>query len=72
MSESLFDDESIPFVIIINEQQQHSIWQETLTVPAGWSPIQEPMSRQKCMNWLERNWTDLRPQSLRQKQEYSA
>lgn len=66
MSESLFDDESIPFLILINDEHQYSIWPETLSIPAGWRSVQGPMSRQGCLNWLEYHWTDLRPRSLQE------
>lgn len=66
MSESLFDDESIPFLVLINDEHQYSIWPELLPIPAGWTLSQGPMSRQLCMDWLVKHWTDLRPYSLRQ------
>lgn len=69
MSDSLFDDESIPFVILINEEHQYSIWPDILPNPAGWSRTQGPMPRQACMDWLAAHWTDLRPYSLRKTDE---
>lgn len=72
MSESLFDDESIPFLILVNDKRQYSLWPETLPVPAGWSQVQGPMSRQGALHWLENHWTDLRPHSLREAEEEMA
>ena len=69
MSDSLFDDESLPFLILINYERQYSIWPEIIPIPSGWTVSQGPMPRQRCMDWLERNWTDLRPHSLQQKEE---
>ena len=69
MSDSLFDDDSNPFLILTNAEKQYSIWPETLPVPAGWDNVQGPMSRQRCMDWLAAHWTDLRPQSLKSVQE---
>lgn len=65
MSDSLFDDESISFLILINDEHQYSIWPETLPIPDGWNRTQGPMPRQLCMDWLTDHWTDLRPSSLR-------
>lgn len=64
MSESLFDDESIPFLILVNDERQYSIWPEILPIPPGWSRVQGPVSRQKSLDWLEKHWIDLRPRSL--------
>lgn len=69
MSDSLFDDESISFAILINDERQYSIWPETLPVPQGWQRTQGPLSRQECMDWLAHHWTDLRPHSLRTAEE---
>lgn len=66
MSDSLFDDESIAFLILINDEHQYSLWPEVLPLPEGWRRTQGPMPRQQCMDWLVNNWTDLRPYSLRQ------
>jgi MbtH protein len=64
MSDSVFDDESISFLLLINDEQQYSLWPEILPVPQGWQRTQGPMSRQDCMDWLAHHWTDLRPHSL--------
>lgn len=64
MSESLLDDDSIHFLILINDEQQYSIWPNALHTPSGWSHVEGPMPRQQCMDWLGEHWTDLRPQSL--------
>jgi MbtH protein len=72
MSESLFDDESAPFLILINHQRQYSIWPEIVPIPSGWEVAQSARSRQHCMEWLEHNWTDLRPYSLHEKEGVTA
>lgn len=72
MSDSLFDDDSIAFLLLINRERQYSIWPQVLPIPAGWECTQGPMPRQDCMDWLESHWTDLRPHSLRQLAEETA
>ena len=61
MSDSLFDDESILFLVLVNTQQQYSIWPKILPIPDGWRSVHGPISRQHCMDWLKARWTDLRP-----------
>lgn len=66
MSDSVFDDPSIAFVVIVNHEVQYSLWPEPLSVPSGWYKVQGPMSRRRCTDWLVEYWTDLRPRSLLQ------
>lgn len=72
MSDSLFDDESMSFLILVNYQRQYSIWPDIIPAPSGWEIAQGPMPRSRCMEWLENNWTDLRPQALQQTAEGTA
>ncbi|CAM3299247.1 MbtH family NRPS accessory protein [Yersinia entomophaga] len=59
-----FDDESIPFFVLINAQRQYSLWPEITAIPAGWEPVFGPAVREACVRYLEMNWTDMRPQRL--------
>lgn len=60
-----FDDESQPFLVLANAQAQHSLWPTFAAVPAGWQVVLGPDSRAACVDWLERNWTDIRPLAVR-------
>lgn len=42
MSDSLFDDESIPFIILANPIGQYSLWPDPLPRPRGWSQVYGP------------------------------
>lgn len=33
-------------------------------MPAGWTLVHGPDGRQNCLDYVERNWTDMRPASL--------
>jgi MbtH protein len=59
-----FDDESGTFIVLINDEGQHSLWPTFIGVPAGWSPVHEPASRQVCLDYINQTWTDMRPKSL--------
>lgn len=61
MSDSLFDDESIPFFILANPAGQYSLWPDPLPLPPGWSQVRGPMPRQQCMQWLSTHWSELLP-----------
>lgn len=65
MSSNPFDDADSRFYVVVNEEQQHSLWPSFSEVPAGWRVVFGEESRDKCLAYVEENWTDLRPQSLR-------
>ncbi|MGC7095593.1 MbtH family protein [Amycolatopsis lurida] len=60
-----FDNPDGTFSVLVNEGQQHSLWPEFAEVPAGWTVAFGPAPRQECLDYVETNWTDLRPASLR-------
>jgi MbtH protein len=60
-----FDDENAHFYVLVNKAGQHTIWPEFSDVPAGWWSVAGPSGRQECLDYVERNWTDMRPSSLR-------
>ncbi|TXL89766.1 MbtH family protein [Streptomyces sp. IB2014 016-6] len=59
-----FDDESGIFLVLVNDEGQHSLWPRFADVPAGWTPTFGPAGRAACLTHIESAWTDLRPKSL--------
>lgn len=59
-----FDDEDGTYLVLINEEGQHSLWPAFAEVPAGWTIAHPESSRQACLDYVEATWTDLRPRSL--------
>ena len=59
-----FDDENSEFMVLVNEEQQYSLWPTFRDVPAGWKAVGPRGSRQACLDYIEENWTDMRPRSL--------
>lgn len=60
-----FDDESGSFLVLMNDEGQHSLWPTFVEVPAGWEVVCPAVSRAEALEYVERNWTDLRPRSVR-------
>jgi MbtH protein len=56
---------SIRYYIVINEEEQYSIWPEWKDVPTGWKIVGQPLSKELCLEEIERIWTDMRPLSVR-------
>ncbi|KUM99173.1 hypothetical protein AQI95_40495 [Streptomyces yokosukanensis] len=65
MSSNPFDDADGRFYVLVNDEQQHSLWPSFTEVPAGWRVVFGEESRDTCLAYVEEHWTDLRPQSLR-------
>jgi MbtH protein len=59
-----FEDESGQYLVLVNDEGQYSLWPSFRESPAGWSVALSVRSRQECLDWIEANWTDLRPKSL--------
>jgi MbtH protein len=59
-----FDNESGTFLVLVNDENQHSLWPAFAEVPAGWTTVFGEESRKACMDYIEENWTDMRPKSL--------
>lgn len=57
-------DSSPSFLVLVNVEQQHSLWPETIPVPAGWAAVFGPDDRERCLAFVDENWTDMRPASL--------
>jgi MbtH protein len=60
-----FDDPDGIFLVLINDEEQYSLWPGGLAVPAGWRIVHENDTLQACLDHIEENWTDLRPLNAR-------
>lgn len=59
-----FEDEQAPYVVLVNDEGQYSLWREVIEVPAGWIKTFGPSTRELCLAHIEQHWTDMRPKSL--------
>lgn len=64
-----FDDTAGTFLVLVNDEDQHSLWPEFADVPDGWRAVYGPADREDALAYVETNWTDLRPKSLREAME---
>jgi uncharacterized protein YbdZ (MbtH family) len=62
-----FDDDNGSFVVLVNDEEQHSLWPVFADVPAGWRVVYGEADRAACLDYIEQNWTDIRPKSLRER-----
>ncbi|KMS71200.1 protein mbtH [Streptomyces viridochromogenes] len=59
-----FDNSEGTFLVLINDEGQYSLWPTFIEVPAGWNVAHCEADRQTCLDFVEANWTDMRPKSL--------
>jgi MbtH protein len=59
-----FEDPDGTYLVLVNDENQHSLWPSFVDVPAGWSVTHGPDGRQACLDHIETQWTDMRPKSL--------
>jgi MbtH protein len=54
------------FAVVVNDEEQWSIWPAHRAVPAGWTREGMVASRSECLEYIEARWTDIRPRSVRE------
>lgn len=59
-----FEDEEGRFLVLVNAENQHSLWPAFSPVPAGWTVTHGADTRKNCLEHVSANWTDMRPASL--------
>ncbi|MDU4253076.1 MbtH family protein [Pseudomonas sp.] len=62
-----FDREDAVYKVLVNGEEQYSLWPDYKEVPAGWREAGKQGSKVDCLAFVEAHWTDMRPLSLRQK-----
>ena len=65
-------EDTRPYVVVVNHEEQYSIWLEGRPVPAGWRTVGKSGTRKECLDYIEDVWTDMRPLSLRKAMEAQA
>jgi MbtH protein len=54
------------YTVLINHEEQYSLWLEYKPVPNGWRTAGKTGSKEECLEYVKSVWTDMRPLSLRQ------
>jgi MbtH protein len=53
------------FIIVMNHEEQYSIWSAEKQIPLGWRAVGQVGSKQECVRQINEMWIDMRPLSLR-------
>jgi MbtH protein len=54
-----------PQVVVVNDEEQYSIWPAERELPAGWRQEGFSGTEDECLGYIDEVWTDMRPASLR-------
>ncbi|MET8333164.1 MbtH family protein [Streptosporangium canum] len=52
--------------VVVNHEEQYSIWPTGRDLPDGWREEGVSGTRQECLDHIDQVWTDLRPLSARE------
>jgi MbtH protein len=63
----MFDDEERTFYVVVNHEEQYSIWPAGKSLPPGWRESGFTGKKAECLEHIDVVWTDMRPLSLRQR-----
>jgi MbtH protein len=64
MTTNPFEDPQARYLVLVNDENQHSLWPSFAEVPAGWRIVLTETDRQSCLDYVDEHWTDMRPLSL--------
>jgi MbtH protein len=56
---------TVRYLVVINDEEQYSIWDEALPVPVGWRSTGFAGSEEECVAHIDEVWKDMRPASVR-------
>jgi MbtH protein len=59
-----FENEESTYHVLVNDEGQYSLWPSFIDVPKGWTVVLELSTRQRCVEYVNEHWTDMRPKSL--------
>ncbi len=57
------------FRVVVNHEEQYSIWPTYKEIPLGWNDVGVSGSKEHCLAYIESVWTDIRPLSVRLAEE---
>jgi MbtH protein len=63
------EEDQTLYKVVVNHEEQYSIWPADREIPLGWRDAGKSGPKQECLAYIEEVWTDMRPLSLRKKME---
>jgi len=60
------NDDTSEYAVVLNDEDQYSIWPKHREPPAGWKLVGPTGKKEQCLEYIKAVWTDMRPRSLRE------
>ena len=57
----------VTYNVVVNDEEQYSIWPKHKEVPRGWKTVGKSGTKSECLDFINTEWKDMRPLSLRKK-----
>jgi 4'-phosphopantetheinyl transferase len=62
-------DDTTTYKVVVNLEEQYSIWPAGRENPAGWRDAGKSGSKTECLAYIKTVWTDMRPLGLRERMD---
>lgn len=69
MTISSEENDNTIYRVVVNHEEQYSIWPKHRENPLGWSDAGKSGTKAECLEFIKTVWADMRPLSLRKKME---
>jgi MbtH protein len=66
------EEDTTTYNVVMNHEEQYSIWPIDRENPMGWRNVGKSGTKQECLAYIDEVWTDMRPLSLRKQMEQEA
>jgi MbtH protein len=66
-----FENPEAEYLVLVNEEKQYSLWPNFAEIPSGWTTAYTA-DRASCVEYINSNWTEMRPHSLVQQMNEAA
>jgi len=60
------DEDRRIYRVVVNHEEQYSIWSVERDNPSGWKDVGKTGTRAECLAHIKEVWTDMRPLSVRE------
>jgi len=57
-----FENENGEYLVLVNHEEQYSLWPAFREIPAGWKAVGPRGKRRECLDWIEANLDRYAPQ----------
>jgi MbtH protein len=61
------EDAARAYVVLINEEEQYSLWLSHKAIPDGWKTTGVSGTKAECVEYVDNVWKDITPLSVRQR-----